>query len=677
LRKLLPEAALGLLLAGLLAAGEPIPQPEMVKIPGGECSVGASVSHEDVHKAKVEPFWIAKYAVSNQDYKRFVAATGNAAPETNVFEGRYRLWSGRDFPLEIARQPVVNVSWNDATAYCAWLAKAAGKGYRLPTEEEWDLAARGGLKKKPYPWGDGIDSKMAWYGRKWNGTRTLADVDYGKANGYGLYGMAGNVWQWTADWYVPTFNDRPVEEERGLYRVLRGGSWANDEGFLTVGYRNFYSPDFRDFFVGFRVAMSETGAGDPAGPTSLPGNAAAAPAQDYTTYRTWSDVVAVVDAKYAKLTRISDPGTPASPAYTGFWFFGMDQFDATGRYALAMKVYFQNREVQPADKAHMGIIDLRNGNKWTKIGESTAWNWQQGNRLQWRPHSDEILWNDRAADGSHFITQVYHFKTGARRTLPRPIYALPPDGGYALTHDFQRMTHGGTSYVGIPDAFAGQRAPAGTGVWKMDLDTGSAALILILKTIADLAFPGGYTGPTDLYFFREGLNPSGSRFIAFLKNSSGYTGGWSVSPDGANVRYFYDVPSHHAWVDDSTMLEGDKHRFFRDDGTGKLIGRLSDCTENTDQTILPGQGGNWFVGDTYPLANGYQYLFLFHRPSKLFVPLAKLKNTAPPGIFRVDLHNRSSRNGRVVCFDSSHEGLGRQMYTVDIGYILDHPPVQR
>lgn len=403
--------------------------------------------------------------------------------------------------------------------------------------------------------------------------------------------------------------------------------------------------------------------------------AAAAEAQEYTTYKTWSEVVAGTNAKYATLKRVSDPGTPTAPAYTGFWFFGLEQFDPTGQYALGMKVAFQNRDVRPTDKAEMGVIDLWNGNQWTKIGESTAWNWQQGNRLQWRPHSDEILWNDRADDNSTFVTRVFNWSTRKLvRTLKRPIYCVSPDGRYALTHDFQRMTHGGTNYVGIPDSFSGEKAPAGTGVWKMDLDTGASTLILSLQRLAGVAFPGGYTGATNLYIFRTGFNPSGTRFITFLKNSSGYTGGWSLSSDGASVRWFYDQPSHHAWQDDSILLEGHQLRLFRDDGSGKVIGRLGDCPENIDPTILPGYNGDWVAGDTYPLSNGYQYLFLYHRPSKVFIPLAKLKNTAPSGIYRVDFHNRSNRNGRILCFDSSYEGKGRQMYTVDIGYILDHPP---
>src|SRR5678816_530343 len=151
--------------------------------------------------------------------------------------------------------------------------------------------------------------------------------------------------------------------------------------------------------------------------------AAAAEAQEYTTYKTWSEVVAGTNAKYATLKRISDPGTSTAPAYTGFWFFGMEQFDPTGQYALGMKVRFQNRDVKATDSAEMGVFDLWNGNQWTKIGDSTAWNWQQGNRLQWRPHSDEILWNDRAGDNSHFVTRVFNWKTKTLvRTLQRPIY---------------------------------------------------------------------------------------------------------------------------------------------------------------------------------------------------------------------------------------------------------------
>jgi formylglycine-generating enzyme required for sulfatase activity len=140
-------------------------------------------------------------------------------------------------------------------AYCQWLSKKTGKPFRLPTEEEWEIAARGGLNAKPYPWGDGIDKTKAWFDGKWKGTATLRPADFGKPNPYGLLGMAGNVWQWVEDWYVPVFNDRPVQEELKMFRVIRGGSWADGEAFLTVNYRNFHPPDFKDFFVGFRVAL--------------------------------------------------------------------------------------------------------------------------------------------------------------------------------------------------------------------------------------------------------------------------------------------------------------------------------------------------------------------------------------------------------------------------------------
>ena len=108
----------------------------------------------------------------------------------------------------------------------------------------------------------------------------------------------------------------------------------------------------------------------------------------------------------------------------------------------------------------LDISICRMNSNGRKIGETTAWNWQQGCRLQWRPNSDEILWNDRSDDGTHFICRVYNFKTGEQRILPRPVYDVSDDGTMALTHDFARMKHAGTLYEGIPDPyeeFAGPR----------------------------------------------------------------------------------------------------------------------------------------------------------------------------------------------------------------------------
>ena len=96
-------------------------------------------------------------------------------------------------------------------------------------------------------------------------------------------------------------------------------------------------------------------------------------------------------------------------------------------------------------------------------------------------------------------------------------------------------------------------------------------------------------------------------------------------------------------------------------------------SHNGHVSHLPGPGGPWLLSDTYAVG-GYQYVFLFHVPTKLYVPLAKLRSTAEGGIHRVDTHPRFSRKGRIVCIDATNEGLGRQMYVIDIGQILDNPP---
>jgi hypothetical protein len=399
--------------------------------------------------------------------------------------------------------------------------------------------------------------------------------------------------------------------------------------------------------------------------------------QEYSTCESWDELVEGDSFHYVTPVRVTDPGSEQQPSYTGFWFYDEQQFDKTGRYALGMKVYFQERDVVPSDQGDIGYIDLQDEFKWKKIGETTAWNWQQGCRLQWRPNSDEILWNDRSDDGTHFICHVYNFKTGEQRTLPRPVYDITDDGTMALTHDYARMKHAGTLYTGIPDPYEDLQSPKQSGIEKMDMETGEVEFLISLDRMAEIAFPQGYTGETNLYFFREGWNPSGTRFIAFLRNMDSpdrHVSGWSISADGRDVRYFFGNPSHHVWQDDNTMLEGRYFGLFNDDGSGKMVQKLAEVKANIDPTILPDPYDDWIMGDTYVL-DGVQHLFMFHRPTSLFVPLARLKSTGPSGgIYRVDLHARCSRDGRTVSIDATHEGLGRQMYILDIGHILDNPP---
>src|SRR5262245_33682555 len=111
------------------------------------------------------------------------------------------------------------------------------------------------------------------------------------------------------------------------------------------------------------------------------GRAEPAAAQEYSTCKTWQEVVERNDLQSSHVIRVSDPGTKEKPSYAGFWFFDRPQFVESGRYALAMKVDFQNRDVTAIDSGEIGYFDLQDNNKWTKIGQTMAWNWQQGCRL--------------------------------------------------------------------------------------------------------------------------------------------------------------------------------------------------------------------------------------------------------------------------------------------------------
>jgi formylglycine-generating enzyme required for sulfatase activity len=220
---------------------------EMVLIPAGLFEMGDhfgewEANERPVHKVTLDGFYMDTDEVTVGQFKVFLADSGYnwGGSWNNV--GKYS--PGDEYPM-------VSVDWNDATAYAKW----AGK--RLPTEAEWEYAARGGLIGKRYPWGNEIDKTKAHYD-SWNGGNgTTKAVGSFEANGYGLNDMAGNVWEWCADWYDKDYYQNspaknPLGPGTGKYRVLRGGDWFNNTSNLRVALRNGNGPNYGYGTYGFR-----------------------------------------------------------------------------------------------------------------------------------------------------------------------------------------------------------------------------------------------------------------------------------------------------------------------------------------------------------------------------------------------------------------------------------------
>jgi len=219
---------------------------QMALIPAGSFEMG---DHHDnmgsalpVHRVELDAFYTDIREVTVGQFREFVNQSGHKYGGNWANVAKYS--PGDDCPM-------VYVSWNDATAYAKW----AGK--RLPTEAEWEYAARGGLIGKRYPGGDEIDKTKAHYAGWNNGRGTTKVVGSFEANGYGLYDMAGNVWEWCqdrwgSDYYSNSPTKNPPGPDTGSFRVLRGGSWYDNASALRVAYRINSFPALRTFAYGFR-----------------------------------------------------------------------------------------------------------------------------------------------------------------------------------------------------------------------------------------------------------------------------------------------------------------------------------------------------------------------------------------------------------------------------------------
>ena len=219
---------------------------DSVLIPGGEFLMGAESpgDHSPVHKVRLDPFHMDRHEVTNAEYLRFCEATGHRLP---FFWSMAGFRCGPDYP----DHPVVGVSRRDAVAYAAW------SGKRLPTEAEWEYAARGGLVGKDYPNGDTLEPADGNYAE--SDKRGPVAVGSYAPNGYGLHDMQGNVVEWVSDWYAADYYARspdtnPKGPESGRFRVIRGGGWHSGATCNRVYYRNALPPNWLDFAVGFRCA---------------------------------------------------------------------------------------------------------------------------------------------------------------------------------------------------------------------------------------------------------------------------------------------------------------------------------------------------------------------------------------------------------------------------------------
>ena len=234
---------------------------KMVEVKGGNFKMGCDEQRREceeedlpMHSVHLNDFYIGKYEITFEEYDLFCKSTGREKPNDNNWGRKNR--------------PVINVNWFDATAFCEWLSKESGKNYRLPTEAEWEYAAKGGVKSRDFLYSGSNDiEKVGWCSPDsskqvnhlihYNKTQ---EVGSKKPNELNVFDMSGNVWEWCDYGYDRDFyKNSPISNPkgRGIAAVARGGSWRNPAIYCKITNRDYDSRDVKDTNLGFRVVCSD------------------------------------------------------------------------------------------------------------------------------------------------------------------------------------------------------------------------------------------------------------------------------------------------------------------------------------------------------------------------------------------------------------------------------------
>jgi hypothetical protein len=332
------------------------------------------------------------------------------------------------------------------------------------------------------------------------------------------------------------------------------------------------------------------------------------------------------------------------------------------------------------DVAELGIFDLRSG-KWDKLAETSAFNFQQGCMLQWNPKNPEkeIIYNTR--DGAEYKAVIQNIETGEIHTLPRPVANISKDGKWGLSTNFSRNFEfrACCGYAGIKDKWRNISQPEDDGVWLLNMETGVERFILSYKEIGRLF---SIDPAEKLVVNHITFSPDNNRLLFLLRNiplppNHWLTGLGTIDREGENFHLMnpMSMASHYCWRDNRhllvwTKIKGDAGMYILTDQSNESL-KLDPEFFCKDIHCIYSPDKKYILGDGYPDKEGYRQIYLYNTESKKGLMLLRVKSDPiASGDIRADLHNRWSRNGRLVSFDSTHEGY-RGLYLIELTDILE------